>query len=157
MPAVLREMGGEKRKGKGSKSGGGLLGKALSRGGRGVVPVAPLVSSRAATIHGGGISAESREKAVEALNRALCGDGADGSGGPAAGKFTHNLCRACVSGAVSEQIACDSSRGGQLRRRRRGTNCQPLIVNFPLSFCVSWCFDDEMMEMDRRLARSLTA
>ena len=73
MPAVLREMGGEKRKGNG-KGGGAGKARFGQGGGRGVVPVMQQVSARAATIHGGGISAESREKAVEALNRALVGN-----------------------------------------------------------------------------------
>lgn len=69
MPAALRELGGEKRRkgGKSSKSG------ATSRG-KGVVPAAPLVSAKAAAAHGGGISADSRQKAIQALTRALIGE-----------------------------------------------------------------------------------
>lgn len=71
LPPALRELGGEKRR-KGSTSS-----KAASTSrGRGVVPVASLVSAKAAAAYGGGISAESREKAVQALTSALKGEDA---------------------------------------------------------------------------------
>ena len=70
LPPALRELGGEKRR-KGSTSS-----KASTSRGRGVVPAAPLVSAKAAASYGGGISAESREKAVQALTSALKGEDA---------------------------------------------------------------------------------
>ena len=66
MPAVLRELGGEKK-----RKGGRSAKNSSSSRGKGVVPAAPLVSAKAAAVFGGGISADSREKAVQALTRAL--------------------------------------------------------------------------------------